>query len=124
MPVNRQSPPRAVIAPDAPGRPPEPTRVVALKARCEKAWGDATLNHSALREAYRWLAPEREAGMNAGNAGAGQQRAIYDHMFDPVGMQALEDGAHQIAEAVHPWDQPWARWAPREDAEGAGPAAG
>lgn len=78
----------------------------------------ADMQHSALREAYRWLMPERYAEMTGTQDG--QQQAnrvgVYDHIFDPSGMQALEDGASQIAEAMHPWDQVWARWVPRNDA--------
>lgn len=86
-----------------------------LHRRAEKAWTAATLHHSALREAYLWYMPERYFEMaNEGREG-NASRSAYDHMFDPTGMQALEDGANQIAEALHPWDQEWARWKPRAD---------
>ncbi len=89
----------------------------ALKKRADAAWRVADPWHAALREAYLWCAPGRYQAMVGGGNSADQQRPMCDHIFDPVGMQALEDGAAQIAEAIHPWDQPWARWAPRSDAE-------
>lgn len=86
-----------------------------LAKRSTKAWTDAQSHHSALREAYRWYMPdlyyEMTGGGNANNAVSNTD----DHIFDPTGGQSLEDGASQIAEALHPWDQVWARWVPRTD---------
>lgn len=84
------------------------TPIELLHRRAEKAWSDASLHHAALRECYYWFCPERYYEMVG--TGNGNNRAVYDHIFDPVGMQALEDGASQIAEALHPWDQEWSRW--------------
>lgn len=87
----------------------------ALHRRAEKAWTDASLHHSALRECYYWFCPERYYEMVGAPGQSSNSRAVYDHIFDPVGMQALEDGASQIAEALHPWDQEWSRWVPKKD---------
>src|SRR5215203_6798368 len=94
--------------------------IPALKRRAAEAWRVADQWHNSLREIYRWCSPGRYQAMVAGHAtgdvqGAASQKAMFAHIFDPTGMQALEDGAAQIAEAIHPWDQPWARWSPRPD---------
>lgn len=72
---------------------------------------------SALREAYFWLMPERFYMMEGGDARNvnAKQRPIYDHIFDPIGMQSIEDGASQVAEALHPFDMQWIKWTPRDD---------
>jgi hypothetical protein len=88
-----------------------------LHKRAEKAKNTATLHHTALREAYLWYMPERYHEMNADGKEGNAARSTHDHIFDDVGEQALEDGANQIAEALHPWDQVWARWVPRTDIE-------
>lgn len=90
-----------------------------LVNRAKAAWSIADIEHSALREVYRWMWPDRYfemvgGGQHTGNS-TGGDRARYNHIFDPTGMQALADGAAQVAEAVHPWDQPWARWVSRSD---------
>lgn len=87
--------------------------IEALASRAGKAWTDSTTWHEALREAYLWLWPDRYYQQTGG--GRQQQRSYYDHLFDPVGLQALADGANQIAEALHPWDVSWFRHAPRND---------
>jgi hypothetical protein len=86
--------------------------------RAKTAWTVAEYEHSSLREVYRWLWPERYYEMVSGPSSLGQgnaagDRARFDHIFDPTGMQALEDGAAQVAEVIHPYDQEWARWVPR-----------
>jgi hypothetical protein len=86
-----------------------------LHRRAEKAWTVATIHHTALREAYKWYMPKRWKAQDAQNNEANQTRNSYDHLFDSTGMQALADGASQIAEAIHPWDQVWGRWVPRTD---------
>ncbi|MEY5100867.1 MAG: hypothetical protein RJA36_3586 [Pseudomonadota bacterium] len=91
---------------------PTSDKIERLCERSKKAWARASLQHQALREAYRWLIPLRYLEMVAGGQDTSKQGA-YDHLYDPVGMQALADGASQIAEALHPWDQVWARWVPR-----------
>jgi hypothetical protein len=90
--------------------------VEALSLRCDDAWTVASMWHSAIREAYRWLLPHQYVRMVAGDGGATSTRPISDHIFDPTGQQSLADGANQIAEALHPWDQPWLRLSPRDDA--------
>lgn len=93
--------------------------VQMLHRRAEAAWNVAHQWQNAMREAYRWLMPERYELVVSGsqNGEAGYNRPRYDHIFDPTGVLALQDGAQQIAEALHPWDVPWARLAAREDAE-------
>lgn len=86
--------------------------------RAKTAWVVADYEHTSLREVYRWMWPERYYEMVSGPASVGQgsasgDRARFDHIFDPTGMQALEDGAAQVAEVIHPWDQEWSRWVPR-----------
>lgn len=86
--------------------------------RAKTAWTVADYEHTSLREVYRWMWPERYYEMVSGPASVGQgsasgDRARFDHIFDPTGMQALEDGAAQVAEVIHPWDQEWSRWVPR-----------
>jgi len=91
-----------------------------LIARAGAAWSIADIEHSAMRECYRWMWPDRYFEMVGGGgtqaSSTGGDRARYNHIFDPTGMQALADGAAQVAEAVHPWDQPWIRMAARQDA--------
>lgn len=86
-----------------------------LHQRAEKAWQVATLHHTALREAYRWYMPKRYRVMDGQGGEGNSTRSSYDHLFDSTGLQALDDGASQIAEAIHPWDQVWGRWVPRTD---------
>lgn len=95
--------------------PESDSPIERLAKRSQKAWSNADQHHSALKEAYLWLMPERYAEMNTASTSGGSKRGSFDHIFDPVGMQSLEDGASQIAEALHPWDQVWARWVPRMD---------
>jgi hypothetical protein len=90
--------------------------------RAKTAWTVAEYEHSSLREVYRYLWPERYQEMVSGPGSAGKgstsgDRPRFDHLFDPTGMQALEDGAAQVAEVVHPWDSQWARWVPRAGIE-------
>lgn len=86
---------------------------LALCKRSEKAWTIAALHHSALREAYRWYMPRRYHDMQASGQEGNATKSAYDHLFDHTGIQSLEDAASQIAEAMHPWDQHWSRWAPK-----------
>jgi hypothetical protein len=81
--------------------------------REESAWAAASIEHSALQEVYRWLWPDRYAEMVAGDDMQGNARGRTNHIFDHTAMEALHDGAGQVAEAIHPWDQPWARWIAR-----------
>lgn len=90
------------------------TELEHLRAREKTAWQVADLEHSAMREAYRWLWPDRYYEMVSGEAAEGSSaRTRSDHIFDMTGVEALHDGAGQVAEAIHPWDQPWARWVAR-----------
>jgi hypothetical protein len=95
------------------------TQIEALLRRSEKAWSEAQHHHSALRELYRWTNPKQWLAMTQGMAspviGLNNNQSASDHIFDATGRQALKDGANQIAEALHPWDQQWARWVPRAD---------
>src|SRR4051812_43052671 len=91
--------------------------VEALHLRCEDAWSVAALWHSHIREAYKWLLPHQYARMVSGDSTTtASNRPCSDHIFDPTGQQSLADGANQIGEAIHPWDQPWLRLSPRDDA--------
>lgn len=91
-----------------------PEAIDALCKRAVKAWAVADIQHNALKEAYRWLMPAMYAEMTAGGPGQqGNVSGISDHIFDDEAVSALEDGASQIAEAMHPWDQVWARWVPK-----------
>lgn len=92
--------------------------IEALCRRAEKAWTEARHHHSALREGYRWTNPKQWLAMTQGQTvgiGPNSTNTAYDHIFDPTGCQALRDGANQIAEALHPWDQEWVRWGARPD---------
>lgn len=96
----------------------EGSAIEALCKRAEKAWTEATSHHSNLREFYRWTNPRQWLAMTQGQTvgiGPNSTSTAYDHIFDPVGCQALRDGANQIAEALHPWDQEWVRWGARPD---------
>lgn len=90
--------------------------IEALSLRCDDAWTVAAMWHSDIREAYRWLLPHQYARMVGGSSSTNYNRPSSDHIFDPTGQQSLVDGANQIAEAIHPWDQPWLRLSPRDDA--------
>lgn len=87
--------------------------------RAKTAWVVAEYEHSSLREVYRWMWPERYfemvSGPSSSQAAIDANRPRFGHIYDPTGMQALEDGAAQIAEVIHPWDQAWARWVTRPD---------
>ena len=93
--------------------------IESLHKRSEKAWSEAQHHHSALRELYRWTNPKQWLAMTQGQStpaqGLNNNQSANDHIFDATGRQALRDGANQIAEALHPWDQEWARWVPRPD---------
>ena len=91
-----------------------------LHRRATKAWEVATLHHSALREAYRWYMPRRFHEMQASGKEGDTTQHAYNHLYDQTGMQSLDDGASQIAEAMFPWDQIWARWTPRADVDNDG----
>lgn len=89
----------------------------ALHRRATKAWEVAALHHGSLREAYRWYMPRRDQEMQASSKEGNATPSAYNHLYDQTGMQSLDDGASQIAEAMFPWDQVWARWTPRPDVD-------
>lgn len=92
--------------------------VDALITRQKKAEGIAQTHWSHMREVYYWFDPSRYATVVGGQAdGQKTNRALYSHIFDDTGPNSFHDGAAQIAEAVHPWDQVWAAWSPAMDAE-------
>lgn len=96
-----------VAAPDS--------EIERLHRRATKAWEVAALHHSVLREAYRWYMPKRHYEMQSAGREGNATTQAFNHLLDQTGMQSLEDGASQIADAMFPWDQIWARWTPRSD---------
>jgi hypothetical protein len=94
-----------------------PEEVQQLKDRAKAAGQRGELHRSGLRTAYQWLDPAQYADM-VGGRGAGdasEQGGVDDHIFDHTGPQSLEDGAGQIAEALHPQERESWRWVPRKD---------
>jgi len=94
-----------------------PEHVQQLQDRAKAAASRAELHRAGLRTAYEWLDPAQFADM-VGGKGAGdasEQGGVDDHIFDHTGPQSLEDGAGQIAEALHPQEREYLRWMPKRD---------
>ena len=107
---------------------PDDHNAVLIDAMSDEAkikWADtayakdkvlADLWDSAHREVWYWLMPERYAAMVGvtGNGRMAQTLPFFDHLFDGEPTTLLQEGAGQVAEALHPWESVWVRYKPRE----------
>lgn len=81
-----------------------------LRKRSEKAWGIANTWHTTIKDAYRWVLPERYTVASTGRDG----QPNYSNLFDSTGQTALTDFAAFVTEALYPFDQEWFRFAPKD----------
>lgn len=82
--------------------------------RFAKAKPNADRWDSMHREVWEYLAPERYSiATGTGNKGQTSNTPIFNEIFDGEPLTLMADGAGQVAEALHPWEQVWMTFKPK-----------